>query len=128
MKIIVPTENGKLCGHFGHCESFSFAEVDENAKKIISITTKIPEGGTGCHSINWLASMGAEVVLAGGMGPRPMMELMQNGVKVVLGCPELPVKEMVEQFLQGILVAGENTCSGGDHAHCHGGAGHCHHE
>ena len=23
MKIVVPSADGKLCGHFGHCESFS---------------------------------------------------------------------------------------------------------
>jgi predicted Fe-Mo cluster-binding NifX family protein len=35
MKIAIPTSQGKLCQHFGHCEEFVFIEVDENTKKII---------------------------------------------------------------------------------------------
>ena len=35
MKIAIPTANGKLCQHFGHCEKFVFIEVDEVTKTII---------------------------------------------------------------------------------------------
>ena len=28
MKIAIPTLEGKLCAHFGHCETFSFVEVN----------------------------------------------------------------------------------------------------
>ncbi len=36
MKIAIPTANGKLCQHFGHCEKFVFIEVDEATKEITS--------------------------------------------------------------------------------------------
>ena len=39
MKIAIPTLDGKLCAHFGHCETFSFAEVDMDTKEILSITS-----------------------------------------------------------------------------------------
>ena len=38
MKIVIPTAEGKLCAHFGHCETFSFAEVDLDTKEILSIS------------------------------------------------------------------------------------------
>ncbi len=134
MKIVIPTTEGKLCGHFGHCESFSFVEINPETKEIISIEERIPEDGISCQSASWISAQGANLVLAGGMGGRPIGLLSQNGVDVVLGCPELPIKEVVEKYMNNSLVTGENTC-GGDHHHhhhCHGHhgehGGHCHHE
>ena len=134
MKIVIPTTEGKLCGHFGHCESFSFVEINPETKEIISIEERIPEDGISCQSASWISAQGANLVLAGGMGGRPIGLLSQNGVDVVLGCPELPIKEGVEKYMNNSLVTGENTC-GGDHHHhhhCHGHhgehGGHCHHE
>lgn len=127
MKIVIPSAENKLCGHFGHCEYFTFVEVNPETKEILSIDKKIPEEGISCQSANWIASQGANIVLAGGMGGRPMAIFAQNGVKVVAGCPELDIEEVVTKFLNNTLVTGENAC-GGEHHHCHGhhGEHHCH--
>ena len=96
MKIAIPTLEGKLCGHFGHCETFSFAEVNPETKEILSITTGAPEEGVSCQSAGWIAEQGADIVLAGGMGGRPMMMFAQCGVQVISGCPELEIEEIVK--------------------------------
>ena len=131
MKIAIPTADGKLCSHFGHCESFTFAEVDFETKEILNIEEKVPEEGISCQSASWISEQGANKVLAGGMGGRPLMIFAQNGVEVIAGCPELPVKELIEAYLSKNLEIGENSC-GGEHHHCHGHHGeghhHCHHE
>ncbi len=130
MKIVIPSADGRLCGHFGHCEYFTFVDVEPENKEILSIENKVPEDGISCQSASWIASQGANVILAGGMGGRPMAIFAQNGVKVVAGCPELEVKEIVEQYMNGTLATGENSC-GGEHHHCHGHNHgehhHCHH-
>ncbi len=128
MKICIPTAEGKLCGHFGHCESFTFVEVNPETKEIINIEEKVPEEGISCQSAAWISEQGASRVLAGGMGLRPMMMFQQNGVEVVAGCPELPIREVIEQYLANTLQTGENTC-GGEHHHCQGHeeGHHCHH-
>lgn len=130
MKIVIPSADGRLCGHFGHCEYFTFVDVEPENKEILSIENKVPEDGISCQSASWIASQGANVILAGGMGGRPMAIFAQNGVKVVAGCPELKVKEIVEQYMNGTLATGENSC-GGEHHHCqghnHGEHHHCHH-
>lgn len=130
MKIVIPSADGRLCGHFGHCEYFTFVDVEPENKEILSIENKVPEDGISCQSASWIASQGANVILAGGMGGRPMAIFAQNGVKVVAGCPELEVKEIVEQYMNGTLATGENSC-GGEHHHCqghnHGEHHHCHH-
>ena len=127
MKIAIPTENGKLCSHFGHCESFTFADVDMQTKEIKNIENKIPDEGISCQSASWISEQGANVILAGGMGARPLGIFAQNGVKVIAGCPELPVEEVVKEYMNSTLTTGENSC-GGEHSHCHGhGHHHCHH-
>ena len=126
MKIAIPTENGKLCSHFGHCESFTFADVDMQTKEIKNIENKIPDEGISCQSASWISEQGANVVLAGGMGQRPLGIFSQNGVKVISGCPEMPIEDVVNSYMNSTLVTGENSC-GGEHSHCHGHHHrHCH--
>lgn len=129
MKIVIPSADEKLCGHFGHCEYFTFVEINPETKEIISIEKKVPEEGISCQSASWIATQGANIILAGGMGGRPMAIFAQNGVKVITGCPELEIETVVNQFLNDSLATGENSC-GGEHHHCHGHSHgehhHCH--
>lgn len=127
MKIAIPTENNKLCSHFGHCESFTFVDVNPETKEILNIETRVPEEGISCQSASWISEQGTNIVLAGGMGARPLGLFSQNGVQVVSGCPELPVEELVKQYLNSTLTTGENSCSG-EHSHCggHHEHHHCH--
>ena len=129
MKIAIPTAEGKLCSHFGHCETFTFADVNSETKEILNIETREPEEGISCQSASWISEQGANIILAGGMGARPLAIFEQNGVKVITGCPELPVEDVVKGYLNSSLVTGSNSC-GGEHSHCHGhnhAHGHCHH-
>ncbi len=119
MKIVIPSADEKLCGHFGHCEYFTFVEINPETKEIINIEKKVPEEGISCQSASWIATQGANIILAGGMGGRPMAIFAQNGVKVIAGCPELEIETVVNQFLNDSLALGENSC-GGEHHHCHG--------
>lgn len=129
MKIAIPTENNKLCSHFGHCESFTFVDVNPVTKEILNIENKVPEEGISCQSASWISEQGANIVLAGGMGGRPLGIFSQNGVQVVAGCPELPVEELVKEYLNSTLATDKNSC-GGEHSHCgghHHEHHHCHH-
>ena len=119
MKIAIPSEQNKLCGHFGHCEYFSFVEVNPETKEILNIEKKVPEEGISCQSATWIASCGVNIVLAGGIGERPMTIFAQNGVKIIAGCPELEIETIVNQYLHNNLKTVENICTG-KHHHCHG--------
>jgi len=120
LKIAIPTADNKLCAHFGHCEIFSFVEVNPQTKEILNISQGAPEEGISCQSANWIASQGANLILAGGIGGRPMMAFAQSGVKVVSGCPELPIKEVVEKYLNNTLTIGQNACGNDPNHKCHG--------
>ena len=121
MKIAVPTLEGKLCAHFGHCETFTFVEIDDKTQEITSIIENEPEEGVSCASAIWVASQGIDTVLAGGMGGRPLGIFEQNGIEVVTGCPEMDIEELVKLYLEHTLETGVNSC-GGEHSHCHGHA------
>lgn len=110
MKIAVPTAQGMLCQHFGHCEVFTFFEVDEATKQIKNVEEVIPPEHVPGIIPPWVSKQGATVVLAGGMGARAQELFAQQNVKVIAGCPSNKPEEIVEAYLNDKLVLGENTC------------------
>jgi len=115
MKIAIPTNNGKLCQHFGHCEKFVFVEVDETTKTIISNEAVVgPEHAPGILP-PWVAEQGATLVLAGGMGASAQELFAQQGIKVLAGCSSDTPENIVTAYLDGTLITGVNGC---DHSHC----------
>lgn len=110
MRIAVPTAQGMLCQHFGHCEVFTFFDVDEATKKITKSEEIIPPEHVPGIIPPWVAEQGATLVLAGGMGGRAQQLFAQQNIQVLAGCPSLKPEEIVEAFLNNTLVQGENTC------------------
>lgn len=110
MKIAIPVAQGKLAMHFGHCEEFALIDVNEEEKKIIGEeTVPAPDHEPGLLPL-WLNGQGANVIIAGGMGSRARALFAENDIKVVVGASsEMPTK-IVEDYLEGRLVAGANVC------------------
>ena len=115
MKIAIPTNGGKLCQHFGHCEVFTFIEVDDETKKITDKSEMTPPEHVPGIMPPWVAQQGATLVLAGGMGGHAQALFAQQGIKVLAGCPSEAPEKIVNDYLNGTLVQGENGC---DHSHC----------
>ena len=115
MKIAIPTNGGKLCQHFGHCEVFTFIEVDETTKQITNKEEITPPEHVPGIMPPWVAEQGATIVLAGGMGGHAQALFAQQGVKVLAGCPSATPEQIVNDYLNGTLVQGENGC---DHSNC----------
>ena len=98
---------------------------DAETNEIISLSTGAPESGVSCQSAGWIAEQGANLVVAGGMGGRPMMMFEQLEIPVISGCPELPIKDVVTYYLNNTLEIGQNSCGHGEGHVCHGhGEGH----
>jgi predicted Fe-Mo cluster-binding NifX family protein len=120
MKYAVPVSGGRLSPHFGHCEEFAFYDADE-AKKEITRRESIPspEHQPGLLPV-WLAQQGAEVVIAGGMGPRAVELLQQHNISVVLGAVESDPEKAVLGYLNGNLATADNICDhgAGGHSDC----------
>jgi predicted Fe-Mo cluster-binding NifX family protein len=110
MRIAIPTVNGKLCMHFGHCESFALVDADAGKKTIISTRIEeAPEHQPGLLPA-WLAEKGATHIIAGGMGQRAQMLFAERGIQVTVGAPSEAPETIVRDFLEGTLKTGGNVC------------------
>jgi len=104
----VPTAEGKLCSHFGHCDQFALIETESGEIKAKSMHTPPPhEPGV---LPKWLHEMGAHIIIAGGMGSRAQQLFVENGIKVVTGAPMDTPEALVRQYLSDNLVTGANVC------------------
>jgi len=109
MKFAVPVLNGVLCPHFGHCERFSIIETDESGK-IISSTLQTPPPHEPGVLPEWLGNMGVTHVIAGGMGIRAQDLFKSKGISVTVGAPMLESEKLVDTYIKGELISGENIC------------------
>ena len=101
MKIALPSVDGQVDGHFGHCQFFTIYEISED-NKIIAEEKVTPPAGCGCKSniVPQLAEMGVSVMLAGNMGGGAVNMLNSNGIKVIRGCAG-ELRNVTEAYLAG---------------------------
>jgi ATP-binding protein involved in chromosome partitioning len=108
MKFAIPLAEGVLCAHFGHCQEFAIIETEDGQIREKELHTPPPhEPGV---LPNWLAELGVSVVIAGGMGRRALDLFSEKGIRVTVGAPSSPPETLVEHYLTGTLIAGQNIC------------------
>lgn len=109
MKIAIPTAQGKLAMHFGHCASFTIITIDDN--KSISNTQEIeaPAHEPGLLP-RWLGEKEVNIIIAGGMGQRAQQLFADRGIEVIVGAPAAPIDTIVTDYLAGKLTTGINLC------------------
>lgn len=110
-KIAVPTVNGDLCLHFGHCEKFVVYEVDLENKKIISENFLTPPPHEPGVIPRFMKEQNVDIIIAGGMGVRAQELFVSYGIEVVVGAMNKDIKQIVDDFLNGKLETGDNACS-----------------
>lgn len=115
MKIAIPTRDGVVDDHFGHCDHYTIYTIED--KTITARETLPSPQGCGCKSgiASELAAMGVEVMLAGNMGEGAMNKLSSAGIRVIRGCRG-DVEVLVKTYLTGFVFDSGITC---DHHECH---------
>jgi len=106
--VAIPTENGKLCAHFGHCEKFAIVETEDN--KVVKeelLTPPVHQPGV---YPQFLAQHGVGVIISGGMGQKAQQLFAQNNIDVCIGVNAESPAKLVEQYLNRSLKTGENLC------------------
>ena len=123
MVAIPSTQQGgldsQLGAHFGHCDLYTIVEVTDGKVQDVRTLPNVPHHQGGCMApVNHLAQNGVEVLIAGGMGMRPLMGFHQVGINVLYGGAAQTVREAVDAFLNGALpqFTTDFTCGGGGHA------------
>lgn len=111
-KIALPTRNGMIDDHFGHCEFYTILTVDDNNKIVMSETIPSPQG-CGCKSniAFKLQEDGVTVMLAGNMGEGALNKLSSCNIKVIRGCKGA-VLEVAEAYLAGKIQDSGVGCAG----------------
>jgi predicted Fe-Mo cluster-binding NifX family protein len=102
--------------HFGHCELYTLVTVEDDKIKQVDIVPNVPHEQGGCMApVNYLAQKGAKILIAGGMGLRPLMGFSQSGIDVYYGGDFPTVGAAVQAFMTGKLpqFSQQHTCGGG---------------
>ena len=115
MKIAVPTRDGRVDDHFGHCAYYTIFEIAGG--KVVGSTKMASPQGCGCKSgiAPILKQMGVTVMLAGNMGQGAKNVLEAQRIEVVRGCSG-DVDELVREYLSGNISDNGQAC---DHHDCH---------
>lgn len=119
MRIAVPTRDGRVDDHFGHCDHYTVFTIEDNAV-VEKFDLPSPQG-CGCKSgiAADLQQLGVMVMLAGNMGEGARNKLAAHDIKVVRGCSG-DVEKLVEEYLAGNVDDSGYSCEShecGDHGH-----------
>ena len=114
MKIAIPTRDGRVDDHFGHCDHYTIYTIED--KTITATETLASPQGCGCKSniASTLAQMGVEVMLAGNMGEGAKNVLQKHDIVVVRGCSG-DIETLVQSYLLGFILDSGEGC---DHHDC----------
>lgn len=129
MRIAIPTNSpgglqAQRSDHFGHCDIFTLVDLDE--KKQIKDVTIIKNGdheAGGCLvPVKILQDAGAEAIIVGGMGARPMRGFADVGITVYFADRSrlATVQDVVDGLTTNALpvMHADQVCKG---------SGNCHH-
>lgn len=108
MKFAIPTVNGKITAHFGHCDSFAVVDVEDN-KIVKEDSLQPPVHQPGVYP-KFLADQGVNVIIAGGMGQKAQDLFHQNNIEVHMGVQMGDPADLVNDYLSNSLGTGDNLC------------------
>jgi predicted Fe-Mo cluster-binding NifX family protein len=120
-RIAVPSNgtgglDGMRAGHFGHCDVFTFIDVEDGKIKAVSTLQNEEHVQGGCMvPVNLLASNNVNALVVGGIGMRPLMGFKQVGIDVYHDAERVEIRPVVEDLIAGKLPAIRNdqVCGGG---------------
>ena len=120
-RIAVPSNGqggleGTRAGHFGHCEVFTFVDVENGAIKNVSTLQNQEHAQGGCMvPVNLLTEHKVKALVVGGIGMRPLMGFKQVGIDVYYDAERADIRPVVEDLIADKLqiIANDQVCGGG---------------
>jgi len=104
------------CGHFGRCQLYTLARVEDGKIAEISVQPNpMHQGGDCAGPVQTLLRFGVTTLLAGGMGMRPLRALQEAGIAVYYNANLPSVADCLNAFAAGRLVpfGPSHLCQGG---------------
>ena len=108
--------DGQRAGHFGHCDVFTFVDVENGEIKSTSTLQNQEHVQGGCMvPVNLLAAHNVNALIVGGIGMRPLMGFRQVGIDVYHDEVRAEIKQVVEDLISGKLplIDDNQVCGGG---------------
>ena len=108
--------DGQRAGHFGHCDVFTFVDVEGGKIKQVSTLDNQEHVQGGCMvPVNLLADNNVNVLIVGGIGMRPLMGFNQVGIDVYYDIDRVEIRPVVEDLIAGKLpiITNDQVCGGG---------------
>lgn len=129
MIIAIPSEfpgglDAEVAPHFGHCAAFTMVEIEESQVKSVGILPNQGHVQGGCMApVMLLKQAGADALISGGMGMRPLAGFQQVGIQVFFNEEEAIVGNAVKRVIAGTAreFGPAQACGGGGD----GGGGGC---
>ncbi len=114
-KIAIPTREGLIDNHFGHCAYYTVVTLDEQNQVLSQERLDSPEW-CGCKSniTSVMQEMGISLMLAGNMGMGAYNKLSAHGISVIRGCHG-KVEDVLKTYLDGEQNDSQESC---DHHDC----------
>lgn len=118
MKIALPSREGRIDAHFGHCAYFTVYTVEDG--KIAAEEKVASPEGCGCKSnvASVLAAKGVTLMLAGNMGDGAVRVLSGQGIQTIRGC-EGEIRTVAEAWLTGAIKDSGESCASHGAGHSH---------
>lgn len=102
-------------GHFGQCEVFTLVELEDGKVRNVSVVGNLPHEHGGCLApVGLLQEAGADALIVGGIGMRPLMGFRHAGIHVYFAADDGTVADAVGDLTQGKLplIGDEQVCGG----------------
>jgi predicted Fe-Mo cluster-binding NifX family protein len=107
MKVALAVDGTHVAAHFGRCEKYMIAQVDDGA--VTEQGTVANPGHEPGYLPRMLNELGVDAIVAGGMGPRAQVLFEHFGIQAIPGVSG-PVADVLAQLAAGELKPGESTC------------------
>jgi len=124
MRIAMASEDdlglkGYLSAHFGRCPFYTVVEVQDGEVKGVEVV-KNPYYMAHAPGVvpEFIRSLGVDVIIAGGMGPRAIDMFARFGIEAVTTGTSAPLEEVLRGYLEG-RIRGVESCGHEDHHHGH---------
>jgi predicted Fe-Mo cluster-binding NifX family protein len=107
MKIAVAADGPQVSAHFGHCDSYVVAEIENG--RVASLASLPNPGHEPGRLPRLMRELGVACVVVGGIGPRAVDMLGGLGIEVVAGVSG-DIQAVLSQFAAGELEGAANAC------------------
>lgn len=121
MLVAIPSDSpggleARISDHFGHCDAFTLVQIQEQQVGSVTVLPNEAHRGGQCMApVMFLKERGADALVAGGMGQRPLSGFQEVGITVYFKAGAKTVRDAVDLLMAGECreFAPAQTCGGG---------------